>query len=348
MGASALYWLQEAYVHRVSKVAEREVWVTNSACFALRADKCFSMHTQSTMTGKFADGDYDRVELGNLLDTDDHITKMVKEGKFTNLHAEYKKTGVELVTPDGYDDTLEYPIAEVVEAFNSYYFTCTPAYMIAMAMLCDPKVITIFGFDFDYADPRGVYEAGKPCVEYWIGRAQARGIEIRLPRMTNLMSTMTLQRKGLYGYGYEQPEFRLGPDGRARVTGFKNNPEIGNGGESAQAVPIGGGSDYRDGADEPVLAAKSVHESGRSTGDLDNQLWLSGIAREAQLLDAHGCNDEGDRAGRGKVAREDTNAGQFGRPEGKSASEGVQRETSQLSSENGHNTSDLRWREWIP
>lgn len=314
MGGTALFWLQQQYTDRVAVVPGREVWGINSCCFGMRLDKCFSMHTESTMSGKFPDGDYSRADLGNMLTEEDHITKMVREGRFAKMHQEYLKTGVELVTPDGADGSLEYPLAKVVETFQSYYFTNTPAYMIPLAMLCGVKTITLHGVDFDYGDPRGAYEAGKPCVEYWIGRAQAAKIDVQLHAMTNLMSVRTLQQKGLYGYGYEQPEFAL-ENGRICVKGFGKNPSpAGSGDESPQAIPLGGSGNHRDGADRNVLAPESVHLDGETSASVDNQLRLPGIEERPELFMSHQSLDGGERAGRSPNAGPSAHAGQQNGP----------------------------------
>lgn len=260
------------------------------------------MHSEATMSGKYHEGDYSRADIGNDLAEEDWITQQVKAGNFAALHKEYMGTGIPLVTPDGVDGAFEYPLTEVVEYCQSYYFTNTPAYMIALAMTRKAKKISLFGVDFDYGDPRGAYEAGKPCVEYWVGRAQARGIEIDLPAMTNLMSVRTLQQKGLYGYGFEQPIFAHDASGRIVVTGFKPNPPLGGGNECPAAVPLGGSGDRGNGADRDLLAPKSLYEHGEVTTRMDNQLWLPGITGGPEFLNAHEGRNGWNGAGRGHSA----------------------------------------------
>lgn len=310
MGGTALFWLQQQYTQRRAKIDQQEIWTINSGCFALQAHYNFSMHSESTMGGKFHEGDYSRADIGNDLVEEDWITQQVKAGNFAKLHQEYMKTGIPLVTPDGVDGALQYPLVEVVEYCQSYYFTNTPAYMIALAMARKAKIISLFGVDFDYGDPRGAYEAGKPCVEYWIGRAQARNIDIRLPAMTNLMSVRTLQQKGLYGYGYEQPEFEFDSAGRIVVKGFKSNPPPRSGDESLAAIPLNGGGNNRNGADGNVLAPAGVHRPGQAAGGVDDQFGLPGTQSQLELFNAYQSGNGGDGAGRGYQDRATPDAGQ--------------------------------------
>lgn len=302
------------------------------------------MHTEATMSGNWMEGDYQRAELGNLLDKEDHITQMVREGKFRDLHKEYQKTGAELVTPDGSDNSLEYPLAEVIATFQSNYFTSTPAYMIPLALLTGAKKISLFGVDFDYADPRGAYEAGKPCVEYWIGRAQNGGVHVHLPAKTNLMSTMTMQKKGLYGYGYEQPQFRY-RDGKLALAGFSKNPAPGTR-RSVEAISTGRSGDHRDGADKFVLAAARICDDGTVAGSVDNQFGLSGASSKAELFVPHGRSDEGDSARHAERSEADARENQQHGPGETAAAHGLQQEAASVPVRNGHDASDLGWSQW--
>lgn len=190
------------------------VWTINSGCFAFRADLCFDMHTADTLAGK---EHYEYVP--NALDPSGEMKRLWDSGANAGITREYKKSGVPIVTPDGHDDTLEYPLAEVVEAFQSDYFDCGAAYMIAFAMLCQAKTIHICGFDFAFGTNTNPIEPGRACVEYWLGRAHERGHRFILPSDTTLMSYHDRQRKGFYGYGFTQPRFEL-IDGKMKLVGF--------------------------------------------------------------------------------------------------------------------------------
>lgn len=140
------------------------------------------------------------------------------------LHAKLSASSTPQVTLDGADGSFEYPFAEVVEEFQVGYLQNGVAYMIAFAMLCDVKKLYLYGCDYDFRTPGSMYEAGRCCVEYWMGRAHERGIGIVLPDKSNLQDMQKISQLGLYGFGYEQPEFEL-VDGRVRVKRFLPIPQ---------------------------------------------------------------------------------------------------------------------------
>lgn len=111
------------------------------------------------------------------------------------------------MTLDGANGSLEYPFAEVVEEFQSAYLMNGIAYMIAFALLCKVKKISLYGCDFDFRTPGSMYEAGRCCVEYWLGRAHQLDVAVNLPDKSNLLDLMKVGQMGLYGFGYQQPMF---------------------------------------------------------------------------------------------------------------------------------------------
>lgn len=230
MGASALAWQSRNYAAKKSGVGTREIWGVNSTCLVYRMDKCFSMHTENVMKGECPVDSYSKGPASVFDAVQAEKENQLFKKELEDLHEEYKSTGVPLVTLDGHADTLQYPLGEVVWALNSNYFGVTPAYMIGFAMCClalgdpaKPKKISCFGFDFDYRHPLGAIEAGKPCVEYWLGRAAARGIIIHLPEQTTLLGVRQTIEDGLYGFGYQQPRFEI-VDGHMTLTHFADMP----------------------------------------------------------------------------------------------------------------------------
>lgn len=202
----------------------REVWVLNSGCLTLKAHKCFSMHTQALFEQNYPKDHYYYKSESNLLDPGgDHETQL-KNGEIKDLHQQYIESGAEVVTLDGCLGTTEYPLAEVVREFQTAYFTCGFAYMLAWGIYCKPKRLRLFGMDFDYGDLRAVYESGKPCAEWWLGRAQDRGIELFVPEKSNLLGCRQLLTEGLYGYGYQQPIFGQDAEGKTIIKGFADLP----------------------------------------------------------------------------------------------------------------------------
>jgi DNA polymerase III delta prime subunit len=57
----------------------------------------------------------------------------------------------------------------------------------------------LFGCDLTYANAHHA-EKGRACMEFWMGVAHARGIELSVPRETSLMDACEAFRDRLYGY----------------------------------------------------------------------------------------------------------------------------------------------------
>jgi len=74
-----------------------------------------------------------------------------------------------------YIDKHNYPLDEVIKYFGTRYFTNSIAYMFALAIKRKYKTINLWGIDMDAGD-EWAYE--RPCVMYWIGQAEARGISV--------------------------------------------------------------------------------------------------------------------------------------------------------------------------
>jgi hypothetical protein len=81
-----------------------------------------------------------------------------------------------------------YPLDEVKKWCESKgykaYFTNSISYMIAIAIMDGYKSIGIWGVDMA---ANGEYQHERPSVEYWIGLAQGMGIEVVLPKETELL-----------------------------------------------------------------------------------------------------------------------------------------------------------------
>ena len=94
---------------------------------------------------------------------------------------------------------VRYPLERVLaETGGRKYFTCTFAYQIALAIAEGFTEIGLWGVDLDYGTTRERL-AEKPCVEYWIGVAEGKGIHVTLPERASLCT-----RPYLYGYSYHE------------------------------------------------------------------------------------------------------------------------------------------------
>jgi hypothetical protein len=98
--------------------------------------------------------------------------------------------------PD-YPGLVEFPLEDVINNLGYAYFNGTCAYAVAYAIhLGTVDRISLFGCDFTYPNAHDS-ESGRGCVEYWLGFARARGIEICVPANTSLMDGCSPK---LYGY----------------------------------------------------------------------------------------------------------------------------------------------------
>lgn len=90
-----------------------------------------------------------------------------------------------------------YPYAEMIAEFGPYFFTSTIAWMLALAIKQNPKVIGLFGIDMA-AQSEWAYQ--RPGCQHFIGVACAMGIQVVLPPESDLMRHSTL-----YGIGEHNP-----------------------------------------------------------------------------------------------------------------------------------------------
>lgn len=115
---------------------------------------------------------------------------------------EVNKLGIPVMTLKKHKllpNSIEYPIGEM----HSRYFTSSFGYMIAYAV----KYLSRFQFNVitPSIDLYGIglvkrleYREQKACIEYWLGYARGKGIDVRIFGLTTLFSTMGYA--GLYGY----------------------------------------------------------------------------------------------------------------------------------------------------
>jgi hypothetical protein len=88
--------------------------------------------------------------------------------------------------------SIAYPKAEMLAQFGPYFFTSTPAWMMALAITQNPEEIGIFGIDMA-AD--GEYGQQKPGCLHFVALAQAKGIRVGVPLESDL-----LRPPPLYGF----------------------------------------------------------------------------------------------------------------------------------------------------
>lgn len=100
--------------------------------------------------------------------------------------------------PD-YPGLVAFPLEAVINNLGYAYLNGTSAYAAALAIHIGVKRISLFGCDFTYPNAHDS-ESGRGCLEYWLGFARARGIEINVPATSSLLDGCVLEDRRLYGY----------------------------------------------------------------------------------------------------------------------------------------------------
>lgn len=117
--------------------------------------------------------------------------------------------------PD-YPSIVEFPLEDVINSTGGLpYFNSTPAYMVGLAMHLKVKKMTLYGLDYAFNDKYRA-ERGRSCIEYWLGRAVERGIEIGLSPTAWLFDQNRHDK--LYGYDTRRVSAAKQSDGKYKLT----------------------------------------------------------------------------------------------------------------------------------
>ncbi len=201
---------------------------------------------------------------------------------------------VPIITPVAYPEkfpqTVEYPLHEVMAQgqYSRLYFAETVCYATAWALHIGVKSISFGGCDYMGARP-----AERAGLEYWIGRAEGAGIDVKVFPGSNLLQTGPLDGKnrhvkGAYGYrdfmlapghGYKTNDF---PDG----TGLEDNSDERISREAMEALMA-----------EPGI--KSVLDVGYGSGDHAREMAHGG--KRVIGVDPNGKDGLGDLFNGGSV-----------------------------------------------
>lgn len=100
---------------------------------------------------------------------------------------------------EDFPSLVEFPLEAVINDIGFPYFNSTAAYAVAYAIHIGVKKMTLLGLDFTYPNAHHA-EKGRACVEFLLGIAASRGIEISVPRQSSLMDGCHDQQERLYGY----------------------------------------------------------------------------------------------------------------------------------------------------
>jgi hypothetical protein len=175
-----------------------EVWGINAVGGVIQCDRIFHMDDVRVQ------------EARARAEPDSNIAKM----------ADWLKTHpgpvyTSYVHPD-YPGLVEYPLEDVINSSGFAYFNSTAAYAVAYAVHIGVKHISCFGFDFTYKNSHKA-EKGRACVEFHLGIAKARGIEIGFPECTSLMDANAPIDERIYGYDGFSLDFEGGGDSPVKV-----------------------------------------------------------------------------------------------------------------------------------
>lgn len=103
-------------------------------------------------------------------------------------------------------------LQDVIASLGLAYFNNTASYALAYAIHLGVEKVSIFGCDYTYPNAHKA-EKGRANLEFWIGYAMHKGIEIALPPNTSLMDTLEdAGRDEATLYGYDTVRLMIGQD----------------------------------------------------------------------------------------------------------------------------------------
>jgi hypothetical protein len=131
----------------------------------------------------------------------------MNDARYRELYAKstevVNETGVEFFGLERYDfilESKEYPLEDIVNHFNTDYFSNGICHMIAYAIYTGKTHIVLYGVNM--TSDHEYLQNERPCVEYWVGRAQGAGIRVDVVgQQSDLLQTRDAR---VYGYDYFQ------------------------------------------------------------------------------------------------------------------------------------------------
>ena len=192
----------EAYVDIVKRLGSRhrfanEVWAINALGDVLQCDRVFHMD------------DVRIQEIRAAAKPESNIAAML-----TWLKRHPGPVYTSRPHPD-YPGLVAFPLEEVIRSCGIAYFNNTAAYAVAYAVHLGVKEISLFGCDYTYPNAHDA-EKGRACLEFHLGIAKARGIEIGLSDRTSLMDSIAPIDERMYGYDTVELDMS-GGEGGTRV-----------------------------------------------------------------------------------------------------------------------------------
>ena len=141
------------------------------------------------MTNKFCPFDCEVWGVNNVHEDfpDKRIDKLYSFDEVSKELTDSQKKRAPVVSWRKYADE-KYPLKEIIKEFKTYYFPNSICYMIAHAIYLGYERIKLYGIDQPLGSPWFEDRLGE---EYWLGRAQERGIELVIPEESELLKTVT-------------------------------------------------------------------------------------------------------------------------------------------------------------
>lgn len=247
MGPSADDYARHAAIAGGRESAFDEVWTCNAFGSVFHADRIFHMDDVRIQQIR-ADGGNEQIanmlawmkkhpgpiytsralprepntermkELQESLPYLSHDSENGAVSEWDRVRYELQKLEIEakLIEGGGFKGLVEFPLEDVINATGGMpYFNSTPAYMIGMAMMEKVKRMHLFGLDYAFNDKYRA-ERGRSCIEYWLGRAIERGIEVATSKKAWLFDQNRTDK--LYGYDTRRVSAVLQPDGMFKLT----------------------------------------------------------------------------------------------------------------------------------
>jgi len=133
-------------------------------------------------------------DIEKFLDTSVRDSRYVKAFELEVTKIQTKKIPVMLQRPH---PLLPHGTVFPIDEMPFLYFTSSMAFMIAYAIHQKADVINIYGINLYYEEE---YVFERPCLEFWIGYAMGKGIEVNIHKPSYLLTSAP--NYGLYGYDW--------------------------------------------------------------------------------------------------------------------------------------------------
>lgn len=166
-----------------------ETWTFNSFCNLISSDRLFHMDDVLVQERRAKAGNK---RVGNMLEA----------------MKEYQGPIYTCFPEPEYPTMVQYPIAEVLSAFDSAYFTTTPPYALAYAMYIGVSEVYLYGCDYTWPGIAGA-EEGRAGMEFWVGMAKGRGVKISVCHESSLLNSRLCTREDIRMYGYDRVKISL-------------------------------------------------------------------------------------------------------------------------------------------